>query len=147
MSTPVVLSHRGTPEPSSDIQRRLLAVHPRLSLRFVDGVDHHWAICMGWDERDARWGRVQSGTIDPMRSVDIIGYMPIACSVDEAPSYIERALRQFPRQDVQQVAQHMMQWNDTKPMQAAMEEAIAEVLDAPDPSKAQPKRRRAKGVS
>lgn len=142
MSGPMVLSHRGTPEPSSEIQRRLLAVHPRLSLRFVDGVDHHWAICMGWDEHDARWGRTWTGDIDPMRSIDIIGYLPMSCSLDEAPAYLERALRQFPRSDVQSVANHVMSFNATAPMQAAVEEAIAEVLDSPDPTKVAPKRRR-----
>lgn len=142
MSGPMVLSHRGTPEPSSEIQRRLLAVHPRLSLRFVDGVDHHWAICMGWGENDPRWGRVRSSVIDPMRSIDIIGYLPMSCSLDEAPAYLEKALRQFPRADVQAVADHIVSFNATAPVQAAVEQAIAEVLDSPDPTKVAPKRRR-----
>jgi hypothetical protein len=134
MSSPVVLNHRGTPEPSSEIQRRLTAVHPRLSLLYVDGLDEHWAICLRWDENDARWGKVQSQVIDPTRSIDIIGYLPMACSVDEAPAYLERAFRFFPREDVNGLVDRIMHFNSTAPAQAAMEQAIAEVLDSPDPS-------------
>lgn len=142
MTSPVVLSHRGTPEPSSEIQRRLRAVHPRLSLRYVDGADQHWAICMGWGEQDPRWGQVQDQTLDPLRSVDIVGYLPMACGIDEAPSYLERALRQFPRQDVQSVADHVMSFNATQPLAMAVEEAVAEVLDKADPSGTAKKRGR-----
>lgn len=135
MSTPVVLNHRGTPEPSSEIQRRLQGVHPRLSLRYIEGVDQSWAICMAWEQNDPRWQHVQEQIIDPMRSVDIVGYLPMTCSLAEAPAYLERSLRQFPRADVQSVADHVMKFNATVPVQQAVEKALAEVLDAPDPSK------------
>ena len=134
MSSPVVLNHRGTPEPSSEIQRRLRAVHPRLSLRYVDAFTEHWAVCMGWEESDPRWKHIQSQEIDPLRSVDIVGYLPMTCSIDEAPAYLERSLRQFPREDVQRVADHVMAFNEQAPLAQAVEEAIAEVLDSPDPS-------------
>lgn len=141
MTVPVVLNHRGTPEPSSEVQRRLAAVHPRLSLKFVDGVDHHWAICMGWDETDPRWGAVQSQTIDPMRSLDIIGYLPMLCGPDEAPAYLTKALKQYPKADVQALTERVIAFNDTVPLAAAVDAAIADVLDNPNPSGA-PKRRR-----
>jgi hypothetical protein len=131
MSAPVVLSHRGTPEPSSEIQRRLAAVHPRLFLRYVEVFDSHWALCMRWDETDRRYVELQQQTIDPDRAFDIIGYLPIDCSVDSAPSYIERALRQYPAEDVRRVADFVEQFNATSPVASAMEQAIAEVLDAP----------------
>lgn len=144
MTSPVVLSHRGTPEPSSEIQRRLRAVHPRLTLRYVDAFEEHWAICMTWEENDPRWQNVQSQLIDPSRSMDIIGYLPMRCSVDEAPAYLERALRQFPRQDVQQVADRLMHFNATAPLDAAVNAAIAEVLDSADPSGTAKRRGRSK---
>lgn len=140
MSSPVVLNHRGTPEPSSEIQRRLMAVHPRLSLKYINGVDHHWAICMRWDEGDERWQHVQSQEIDPNRSIDIIGYLPLACPPDEAPAYLTKALRQYPKADVQALTDRVVAYNDTVPLAAAIETAIAEVLDQPDPSHT-PKRR------
>jgi hypothetical protein len=138
---PVVLNHRGTPEPSSDIQRRLSAVHPRLFLQYIQGADRHWAICMRWDETDERWKHIQSQHIDPNRSLDIVGYLPMDCSLEEAPSYLGRALRTFPRSDVQGLADRLMHFNETAPLNAAVESAIAEVLDSADPSQTAPRKR------
>lgn len=135
MSSPVVLSHRGTPEPSSEIQRRLRAVHPRLFLRYVDVFDAHWALCMRWDENDRRFVDLQQQTLDPDRAFDIIGYLPMDCSPDQAPAYIERSLRQYPVEEVRRIADYVEQYNTQAPVQAAIEEAIAEVLDNPLPKK------------
>ena len=135
MSTPVVLNHRGTPEPSSEIQRRLAAVHPRLFLRFVDVFDSHWAICMRWDEHDRRFVDLRQQTLDPDRAFDIVGYLPMDCPVDSAPAYVERALRQYPVDEVRRLADRVEQYNATAPVQAAVEEAIAEVLENPLPKK------------
>jgi hypothetical protein len=102
-----------------------------LFLRYVEVFDSHWALCMRWDETDRRYVELQQQTIDPDRAFDIIGYLPIDCSVDSAPSYIERALRQYPAEDVRRVADFVEQFNATSPVASAMEQAIAEVLDAP----------------
>jgi hypothetical protein len=140
MSDPVVLNHRGNPEPSSEIQRRLRLVHPRLELRYVDSVDAHWAICLRWTENDRRWSMIQSNEIDPNRSIDIIGYLPMTCSPDEAPAYLEKSMREYPADEVRNMVRDMGQYNSVAPVQQAMEEAMAEVLDSPNPT-AQPKRR------
>lgn len=131
MSSPVVLSHRGTPEPSSEIQRRLRAVHPRLFLRYVEVFDAHWALCMRWDDNDRRFSDVQDQIIDPDRAFDIIGYLPMACSADQAPAYIERSLRQYPMDEVRRIADFVENYNASAPVMAAMDEAIADVLDNP----------------
>lgn len=135
MSSPVVLSHRGTPEPSSEIQRRLRAVHPRLFLRYVEVFDSHWALCMRWDENDRRFAELQQQTLDPDRAFDIVGYLPMDCSPDQAPAYIERSLRQYPVEEVRRVADYVQNYNASAPVAAAVEEAIAEVLDNPLPKK------------
>jgi hypothetical protein len=140
MPSPVVLNHRGTPEPSSEIQRRLTAVHPRLSLKYVDGADQHWAITMRWDEHDPRWGMVQSQELDPNRSIDIIGYLPMACGMDEAPAYLAKAIRQYPKADIQALTDRVIAFNETTPIAQAVDAAIAEVLDNPNPA-GTPKRR------
>lgn len=135
MSSPVVLSHRGTPEPSSEIQRRLRQVHPRLFLRYVDVFDAHWALCMRWDEHDRRFVDLQQQALDPDRSFDIIGYLPMDCPPDQAPAYIERSLRQYPVDEVRRIADYVESYNTSAPVMAAVEDAIAEVLDNPVPKK------------
>ena len=140
MAMPMVLNHRGTPEPSSEIQRRLRQVHPRLELRFIDGLDAHWAICLRWAENDRRWSMIQSNDVDPNRSIDIVGYLPMTCSAEEAPAYLERSFREYPVEEVRRLTDQVAQYNMVQPAQQAMVEAIAEVLDNPNPA-AQPKRR------
>lgn len=135
MSSPVVLSHRGTPEPSSEIQRRLAAVHPRLFLRYVDVFNSHWALCMRWDANDRRFVELQQQTIDPDRSFDIIGYLPVDCPPDQAPAYIERSLRQYPVEEVRRIADFVQDYNASAPVAAAIDEAMAEVLENPLPRK------------
>jgi len=140
MADSVVLNHRGQPEPSSEIQRRLRLVHPRLELRYVDSVDAHWAICLRWADNDRRWSMIQSNEVDPNRSLDIIGYLPMACSTDEAPAYLEKSMREYPADEVRNIVRDMGQYNAVAPIQQAMEEAMAEVLDSSNPA-SQPKRR------
>lgn len=131
MPSPVVLNHRGAPEPSSEIQRRLRAVHPRLFLRYVDVFDAHWALCMRWDEHDRRFGDMQQQTLDPDRAFDIIGYLPMDCPPDQAPAYIERSLRQYPVEEVRRIADYVESYNASAPVTAALESAIADVLENP----------------
>ena len=140
MAMPMVLSHRGTPEPSSEIQRRLRQVHPRLELRYVDAFDAHWAICLTWAENDRRWAMIQSNEVDPLRSVDIVGYLPMTCGAEEAPAYLEKSFREYPNEEVRRLTDFVAQYNTVQPAQQAMEEAIAEVLDGANPAN-QPKRR------
>jgi hypothetical protein len=140
MAMPMVLSHRGTPEPSSEIQRRLRQVHPRLELRYVDSVEAHWAICMRWAENDRRWAMIQSNEVDPLRSMDIIGYLPMDCDTEQAPAYLAKSLREYPADEVKQLVQQVAHYNDLSPAQQAVESAIAEVLDSSNPAN-QPKRR------
>lgn len=143
MSESVVLvNHRGTPEPSPEIQRRLAAVHSHLFLKYIDGLPEHWAICLRWAEDDRRWQQVQAQVVDPSRSMDIVGYLPIGCGVEEAPAYLERSLRQYPKEDVQRIVDDLGRYNATAPLQQAMEQALVEVLDNPDPTGVEIKRPR-----
>lgn len=142
MTTPVVLlNHMGKPEPSLEIQRRLQAVHPDLHLRYIPSADTFWGICVSWEKDDPRYEVVRNGTYDPTKTFDIIGYLPMACSVDEAPSYLERVFRQYPKESVQRMADFIDKGNNA-PVEAALEEALAEVLDRADPSATVEKRGR-----
>lgn len=136
----VILNAAGTPEPSPHVQRRLRAVHPGLFLRFLPQSGEHWAVCLGWNEADPRRAKLQDGSVSPERAHDIVGFLPMTCGADEAPAYLERSFRTFPREDVQRMADDITA-SFSAPAQEAVEQAIAEVLDSPNPSGA-PKRRR-----
>lgn len=134
----VVLNDKGRPEAPSELQRRLGQVHPRLFLRHVQTGDEVWAVCMRWDEHDPRFGEVQSQVIDPDRTFDIIGYIPRACSLQEAPAYLERVFRQYPVEKVSEVANRVSDFNKSV-VSDASDKILGEILDQKDPSNSLPK--------
>lgn len=136
----ILLNERGIPEPSLDIQRRLRAIHPRLALRFVIVAPSSWAVTLAWDDNDARKEKVRAGTVSLDSAYDIIGYLPMDASVDEAPAYLSRMFREYPVEHVRNIADHVANFNATAPVQAAVEAATSAVLDSANPTAA-PKRR------
>ena len=143
---PVLLNSAGLPEPSPEVQRRLQAVDPHLKLQFVKGAGPSWAVSMRWHANDERWKRVQDGRADPNRAFDIIGYLPMDCGVDEAPAYLVRMLRDYPKQEVQNMVERVAQWNKQDAGKAEVEQAVAEILDSPDPSQQKKRGRPRKGA-
>jgi hypothetical protein len=128
---PVLLNSAGKPEPPTYVVARLRALHAGLHLRFVEHTGEHWAVCMTWEPEDRRWEQVQQGQTDPTAAYDIIGYLPMLCSADEAPAYLERTLRQYPKDEVRRMADFVQQYNETAPVAAATEAALAEALEQP----------------
>ena len=112
------------------IQRRLREIHGGLHLRMIQG---SWGVCMSWRDNDARREWIQTEAYDPAKAYDIIGYLPMDCPPDMAPAYLAKMFREFPREDVNRMLDAMDALND-QPAQAAVEAAIAEVLDSADPS-------------
>lgn len=138
----ILLNERGTPEPSLDIQRRLLAIHPRLSLKYVSVAPSHWAVTLGWDDSDPRKERVRTGKLPLDSAYDIIGYLPMDAAVDEAPAYLSRMFREYPLEHVRNIADHVRHFNDTQPVEAAVQAAAAEVLDSANPASTKKRRGR-----
>jgi hypothetical protein len=139
----ILLNERGNPEPSPDIQRRLRGIHPRLSLRFMQSAPGNWAVTLGWGDDDPRKERVRTGLTSLDRAFDIIGYLPMNASVDEAPAYLSRMFRTYPLDHVRSIADHIANFNATEPLRDAVEAATADVLDSANPA-GTPKARRRK---
>ncbi len=134
MASPVILVNpAGIPEPSPEIQRRLREVHGGLKLRLMDMDPPTWSVCMEWQPDDRRWEWVQTESYDPKMAYDIIGYLPLGCSPDEAPSYLSKMIRTFPREDIQRLSDSVSNYN-TGVVNSAVEEAIGDMLDSSDPS-------------
>ena len=127
----VLLNAAGQPEPPTHVVARLRALHAGLHLKFLDYTAQHWAVCMAWEGGDRRWERVQQGEIGPQSAHDIIGYLPLDCSPEEAPAYLERVFRQYPKDEVRNMADYVQQYNADAPVDAAIEEALVEALEAP----------------
>jgi len=137
----VILNDRGEPQPPLSIVERLQAVHKGLGLRHTPHAGPVWAITFAWGPEDRRWEYIQQGTMPANRAFDLIGYLPVDCPLDQAPSYVASVFRKSNREEVQRMADAVLQHNASAPAAAMVQEAIAEVLDMPDPSSVQPRRR------
>jgi len=147
MTTPVILVNpAGIPEPSPEIQRRLREVHGGLKLRLIDTGVPTWSVCMEWQPDDRRWEWCQTEQYDRKMAYDIIGYLPLGCSPDEAPSYLEKMMRTFPREDIQRLSDSVSNYN-TGVVNSAVEEAIGDMLDSANPSTIRRGRGRPRKVS
>ena len=125
----VLLNSTGQPEPPTYVVARLRALHAGLFMKFLEQTGEHWAICLRWSPEDTRWEWVQRGETDPEMAYDIIGYLPMLCSIDEAPAYLERTFRQYPKDEVRRMADFVEQFNATQPIGQAADAALTEVLD------------------
>lgn len=131
---PVLLNSAGRPEPSPAIQRRLAAITPGMQLQWLEGIGPTWAVTLQWRSEDRRWKWVQEEKYDPTRAFDIIGYLPRDCSPEQAPAYLEAMLRTYPRDDVRNMVDKVAQYNEQDAGREQVEQAVAEILDSPDPS-------------
>lgn len=125
----LLLNSAGQPEPPTHVVARLRALHAGLFMKFLEQTGEHWAICLRWSPEDTRWEWVQRGETDPEMAYDIIGYLPMLCSIDEAPAYLERTFRQYPKDEVRRMADFVEQFNATQPISQAADAALTEVLD------------------
>jgi hypothetical protein len=123
----LILSAAGTPEPSSEIQKRLQRVHPDLALKYLAHIGQSWAVTMQWDANDRRQAQVRAQEIPASKAFDIIGYLPMDCSLDDAPGYLERMLRTFPSDASKRAADFVA--NEFAPAsEALIEEAIEDAV-------------------
>lgn len=147
MPSPVILVNpAGIPEPSPEIQRRLREVHSGLKLRLLDTGVPTWSVCMQWQPDDRRWEWCQTGNYDAAMAYDIIGYLPLGCHPEEAPSYLEKMMRTFPREDIQRLSDSVSSYNASV-VNSAVEEAIGDMLDSANPSTVRRGRGRPRKVS
>ena len=130
----LILNSAGLPEPSPDIKRRLQQVHPGLSLRYQPNViKDSWMVTMTWEEQDPRRAEVRSGAVDGNLAWDVIGYLPTACGVDEAPAYLTRMLRTAPQENIQRLTDRMNRYN-SQVAQGAVETALDDIFTGSNPA-------------
>ena len=96
------------PLPLTNVVESLRRVDDRLDLKYVvyhhrDGVntnrDERWAIILRWSETDPRRVMIQRGQMDPGADFDVMAYLPLDCSPEEAFHYFASSAKQFHRKD------------------------------------------------
>lgn len=117
----------GIPMPPMEITQRIKQkIDDALDLRYLSA---SWAITWRWPAEDPRWATVQSGETDPAFAFDIVGYLPITCSLDEAPAYLERSLRECSRDEVRKMVDRVATWNVIDQPKHLVEEVVEATRD------------------
>lgn len=115
----------GTPLPPSavvdELRRRTQC--PELGLRYCNV---SWQLIWTWSANDHRRERIRKGEYPETSAYDIVGTLPIDCSVDQAPSYAEKCLRSYPRDDARKLADAIAHYNVSE----VARQQVATVLDA-----------------
>jgi hypothetical protein len=129
-ASPVLVTERGGPVPPTEILAAIKRIAPELNLRFMPNFDRsQWAFTWEWPLRDPRWQWVQNGQADPQMAFDIIGYLPVHCSMPEAASYVEAHLKQYPVEDIRRLHTNAVRWNDVEIPKQQTAELITSTLD------------------
>ena len=123
----LILNSVGLPEPSPEIQRRLRQVHHGLGLKFSKAASHVWMVTMEWEREDPRWEMVKRQEMNPADAWDVIGFLPLDCSPDQAPGYLVSILRTYPKESISRLSERMHHYNDSLKV-AHVEEAMHDVM-------------------
>lgn len=121
----------GRPQPPQDLLERIRRYDSRLGLFYTNAA---WAITEAWREDDQRRQWIQSGEVQPEAAFDICGYLPITCSLDEAPAYIEQMLRSYTLDQYTALRQAVTHWNEFGLLDQVGDKVMAEVSNALDKS-------------
>jgi hypothetical protein len=87
----MLVTPRGEPVPPQSVVRRLAAVDPRLSVKWVPmPTGAYWGIIERWKEGDPRFEMIQKGEMSPDSAFDLRAILPAGWSVEESESFVAR---------------------------------------------------------
>ena len=136
-------NERGGPVPSQAILSELHKIDPALGLRFIAKFENsEWAVTWEWRESDVRWSRVRSQEIPRESAYDIIGYLPVNCSVDQAKPYIDAHLKGYPKEEISRLRAKLAHWNEVEIPKQQVAELVTDTLDDVARDRRGPKGRR-----
>jgi hypothetical protein len=98
-----------------------------------------WAIALEWERSDPRWRMVQEQQMAATDAWDTIGFLPVDCPPDQAPSYVANALRSHRKEEVRHLAEWMHKYN-AGVHTAHAQDALDDALSAHDPAQLESKK-------
>lgn len=87
-----LVSMRGEPVPSPEVERVLRTADERWFLTFAPLPKPHWNVCERWRPDDQRRRMIRDGLLPPDADFDVLCYCPFGVRADEALGYIEQRL-------------------------------------------------------
>lgn len=129
------------PVAPPEIVKRLKQIDDRLDLLYFnfpsrDGpnVNHNqnWAIIQRWRQDDKRRIMIQLGQMAEASDFDILAWLPIDCTIDQAYSYFEKACRGKFRdnKDIEYCLNNLHKWNKEAAVPKEVKEYAEEMIEA-----------------
>lgn len=130
----VVRGLNGEPLPNSEIVAEIKKrCGPEYGLKFAAGLaSTGWDVVREWPENDRRREWVRQGNYDPAAAYDRIGSLPMGCSLQEAPAFLQRMFADYPaldRETINGIRSRISQWNTQDAARAQIEEAIVGTME------------------
>jgi hypothetical protein len=113
-------------QPPEEALKRLAAIDPRLSLRWVDGAIAYWAITERWVSDDPRRERIKLGELPSNADWDVKAFLPPNCSPYEIEGYIAQRWERVtdPKKQADEAVENVKKENIKQ--QDALREAFAD---------------------
>lgn len=127
----LVRDTQGRPIPSPELVAKIKKYDSRIGLFYTKAA---WAITEAWKEEDPRRQWVQNGSMQPEYAFDICGYLPITCTLDEAPAFIERELTSWTAAQFKGLRDAVNHWNDVQLEKQVEDQIMSGVSNALDKS-------------
>lgn len=99
-------------------------------MRFGDGISGTgWKLTWEWPATDTRWSRVLSQEIPAESAYDVIGYLPMGCTAEDAPAYVETHLKSYPKEEISKLRSEMHRWNSHEVAGGQIGELVSSTMD------------------
>lgn len=95
----MIFARDGSPAAPTYVVDGLKRIHPSLDLQYLAFPDPQgntaawWALVERWGDNDPRLEKVKKGELADGSAYDILGFLPLDCTADQAYGYVLNALR------------------------------------------------------
>lgn len=129
------------PVPSPEIVKRLKQIDDRLDLKYFvwpsrdyanTNMTQNWGIIQRWSQTDKRRQMIQLGQMKEDDDFDVLCWLPIDCSVEQAHDYLLRACKgKFKSsKDIEYVLNNIAKWNKEAAIPQEVKELAEELIES-----------------
>jgi hypothetical protein len=141
MEHTMIFQQFAQPAPDPEIVSRLKQIDDRLDLKYMayphrdyaeTNLTQNWTIIQRWRQDDGRRKMIMLGQMSPEDDFDIIAWLPVDCSVEQAFGFFERACRGKFRtnKDIEYVLNNLHKWNKEAVVPKEVKEYAEEMIEA-----------------
>jgi hypothetical protein len=139
--TMTLLNQHAQPIPNKEIVERLKRIDERLDVLFIGypsrdfantNMTANFVIIQRWRQDDKRRQMIQLGQMSENDDFDILAWLPLDCSVEQAYDYFLRACKgRFKEsRDIEYFLENIHKWNEAAKIPKEVKEYAEEMIEA-----------------